>query len=202
MAYKPKVLTPSEGGSGVTSFTAYTTLFGGTTSTGNLQNAASVGTSGQVLTSNGAGALPSFQDASGGGLGIIVSMNTANSGPADAQTYYLAPNQQIESSATNNANAKFIIPVDCTVTACYGAVTVGSGTLGSSENSTLYIRVNDTTDTTITSTLKMDATSVTFNNTGLSISLSAGDYISFKLTTPTWAPNPAFVVISLSVYAS
>ena len=38
-------------------------LCGGTTSTAALQSIASIGTSGQVLTSNGAGALPTFQAA-------------------------------------------------------------------------------------------------------------------------------------------
>jgi hypothetical protein len=51
------------GGTGDTSFTAYAVICGGTTSTGALQSIASVGTAGQVLTSNGAGALPTFQAA-------------------------------------------------------------------------------------------------------------------------------------------
>lgn len=49
------------GGTGDTSFTAYSVITGGTTSTGALQNVSGVGTSGQVLSSNGAGALPSWQ---------------------------------------------------------------------------------------------------------------------------------------------
>ncbi len=49
------------GGTGDTSFTAYSVLTGGTTSTGALQNVSGVGTSGQVLTSNGASALPTWQ---------------------------------------------------------------------------------------------------------------------------------------------
>jgi hypothetical protein len=49
------------GGTGVASATAYALLAGGTTSTGAVQSIASVGTSGQLLTSNGAGALPTFQ---------------------------------------------------------------------------------------------------------------------------------------------
>lgn len=53
------------GGTGDTSFTAYAVIAGGTTSTGALQSVASVGTSGQVLTSNGAGALPTFQNNDG-----------------------------------------------------------------------------------------------------------------------------------------
>lgn len=57
----------SKGGTGATSATAYAVLAGGTTSTGAFQSVASVGTSGQVLTSNGAGALPSFQAVGVGG---------------------------------------------------------------------------------------------------------------------------------------
>jgi len=58
----------TDGGTGRSSHTAYAVLCGGTTTTGAQQSIASVGTSGQVLTSNGAGALPTFQAASGGGI--------------------------------------------------------------------------------------------------------------------------------------
>lgn len=57
-------VTVTHGGTGVASATAYAVICGGTTSTGALQSVASVGTSGQVLTSNGAGTLPTFQAAS------------------------------------------------------------------------------------------------------------------------------------------
>lgn len=51
----------ASGGTNVASFTAYAVICGGTTSTGALQSIAGLGSSGQVLTSNGAGALPTFQ---------------------------------------------------------------------------------------------------------------------------------------------
>lgn len=57
----------SRGGTGAASQTAYAVLCGGTTSTGAYQSVASVGTTGQVLTSNGAGALPTFQTPAAGG---------------------------------------------------------------------------------------------------------------------------------------
>mgnify|MGYP000930239337 CR=1 FL=1 len=63
MSFRPQVLTVPFGGTGDTSLTAYAVLAGGTTSTGPVQSLASVGTAGQVLTSNGAGSLPSFQNA-------------------------------------------------------------------------------------------------------------------------------------------
>lgn len=51
----------TDGHTGNTSFTAYGVIAGGTTSTGALQQVSGVGTSGHVLTSNGAGALPTWQ---------------------------------------------------------------------------------------------------------------------------------------------
>jgi len=56
------------GGTGAASTTAYAVQCGGTTSTSAHQSIATVGTSGQVLTSNGAGALPTFQSGSAGQL--------------------------------------------------------------------------------------------------------------------------------------
>lgn len=52
------------GGTGVATLTAYAPVFGGTTGTGAVQSG-TVGTTGQVLTSNGAGVLPTFQAISG-----------------------------------------------------------------------------------------------------------------------------------------
>ena len=59
-------LPVANGGTGATTQTAYAVLCGGTTSTSAYQSIASVGTAGQILTSNGAGALPTFQAAGGG----------------------------------------------------------------------------------------------------------------------------------------
>lgn len=49
------------GGTGKATFTAYSVVCAGTTATGAFQNVAGVGTANQVLTSNGAGALPTWQ---------------------------------------------------------------------------------------------------------------------------------------------
>lgn len=67
----------ADGGTGLSSTTAYAVLCGGTTSTSALQSIASVGTSGHVLTSNGAGALPTFQAAAGGNW-VKISSSTAS----------------------------------------------------------------------------------------------------------------------------
>jgi hypothetical protein len=49
------------GGTGIATTTAYSVVFSGTTATGAFQAAAGPGSAGQILTSNGAGALPTFQ---------------------------------------------------------------------------------------------------------------------------------------------
>jgi hypothetical protein len=62
------------GGTGLATATAYALLTGGTTSTGNFQQVSGTGTSGQVLTSNGAGALPTWQTSSGITTGKAIAM--------------------------------------------------------------------------------------------------------------------------------
>lgn len=81
----------ADGGTGVSSLTAYAVVCGGTTSTNPVQSIASVGTSGQVLTSNGAGALPTFQDASSGG-GITWNEETTTSVSMAVNNGYITNN--------------------------------------------------------------------------------------------------------------
>lgn len=78
----PKPIDVSSGGTGLsTATTAYGVLAAGTTATGAFQNIGT-GASGEVLTSNGAGALPTFQAAGGGGGDVVLlssqSMNGVN----------------------------------------------------------------------------------------------------------------------------
>jgi len=80
----------ADGGSGRSTATAYAVICGGTTSTAAHQSIASVGTSGQVLTSNGAGALPTFQAASGGGL--TWNEETGTSATMSVNNGYIANN--------------------------------------------------------------------------------------------------------------
>lgn len=72
------------GGTGNATVTAYSVVCGGTTNTGALQVVSGLGSSGQVLTSNGAGALPSWQSASG----AVTTIN-GDSGSATGATLTL-----------------------------------------------------------------------------------------------------------------
>lgn len=91
-------LTVSNGGTGATSQTAYAVLCGGTTSTAPTQSIASVGSAGQVLTSNGAGALPTFQAAGGatilnpqGRITLTSGTPVMNATVSAATTVYYTP---------------------------------------------------------------------------------------------------------------
>lgn len=79
------------GGTGATSFTAYSVICGGTTSTNPLQNVSGVGTSGQILTSNGAGALPTWQSRGASQCSFSVFLNgTAANVTGDGTQYTIA----------------------------------------------------------------------------------------------------------------
>lgn len=97
----------SAGGTGLTSVTAYAVLCGGTTSTAALQPIASVGTAGQVLTSNGAGALPTMQAPSSGSgalLGITSISGSNNLTEITFTSVSLATASLIISNAVTGSN--------------------------------------------------------------------------------------------------
>lgn len=76
----------AKGGTGRATHTAYAVVCGGTTTTAAQQSIAGVGTSGQILTSNGAAALPTFQAAAGGGGVTLQQVRTSTSALFDVGT--------------------------------------------------------------------------------------------------------------------
>lgn len=70
-------LSVAQGGTGAATATAYAVQCGGTTSTGAYQSIASVGTAGQVLTSNGAAALPTFSAKISQGTAVATTSGTS-----------------------------------------------------------------------------------------------------------------------------
>lgn len=82
-------VTVPHGGTNNTSFTAYSVICAGITSTGTFQNVVGVGTADQVLTSNGAAALPSWQTPGGALDSIVIQTFTANGTytPTSGMTY-------------------------------------------------------------------------------------------------------------------
>ena len=71
-------VTVTYGGTGLATTTAYSVVFTGTTSTGAFQASAGPGTAGQILTSNGAGALPTFQTSAAASKSYVQAMSILN----------------------------------------------------------------------------------------------------------------------------
>ena len=93
------ILPVNKGGTGVSTFTPYAVVCAGTTGTGVFQEVSAIGTTGQVLTSNGAGALPTWQAAGGGGSG------TVNSGTQYQMTYYATTGTAVSGNSSIKTNA-------------------------------------------------------------------------------------------------
>ncbi len=71
-------ITVPQGGTGDISFTPFSIITGGTTSTGNMQNVVGVGTLNQVLVSQGAGALPIWSSVPGVVPAALTEVNDTN----------------------------------------------------------------------------------------------------------------------------
>lgn len=72
----------------------------------------------------------------------------------------------------------------------------------SSENVAVYLRLNNTTDYTITTTADFGGSSRTnrqYTVTNLNVPLTTSDFIEAKVVTPAWATPPISVVMTMVV---
>jgi hypothetical protein len=129
------------------------------------------------------------------GLGYAIPVQALTSSPADGATVYFG---MLPKAPTTTANiSKVYIRKAGTIKIaevyCY------SGTAGTNESWSLYIRKNNSADTLI-ATLTAATNERVFSNTGLSIAVSVGDYIEIKGVQPTWATNPATTIYGGFIY--
>lgn len=121
------------------------------------------------------------------------------SSPADGIVRYISPEATLAVGATaSDIFSRIYIPKTGIIKAAYGAMQV-TGTLSSGEDSTVAIRLNDTTSTTVSSTVETSAAFNPFSNNSLNIAVAAGDFIDVVYTAPTWATNPTGVHITVSI---
>jgi len=124
-----------------------------------------------------------------------INVQALTSSPTDGQTVYFG---MLPKAPTTTANiSKIYIRKAGTIKIaeiyCY------SGTPGTAEAWSLYIRKNNATDTLI-ATLSVSASERVFSNTGLSIAVAVGDYIEIKGIQPTWATNPLTTIYAGYLY--
>lgn len=128
---------------------------------------------------------PDLQTAITNAGGYTISVQALTSSPADAATIYFGMLPKAPVTAANTS--KVYVRRSGTITGaeiyCY------SGTAGTAESWTLYIRKNNTTDFLI-STVSAATNERVFTNHNLSIPVAAGDYFEIKAINPTWATNP------------
>jgi len=142
-------ITVADGGTGVSANTAYAVLCGGTTATDPVQSIASVGAATEVLTSNGPGALPTFQAAAGGGGGNAYQpgiLNNANyayigfyTGSATTSTFAVTTDRLLF--------IPLFVSEDITLTKIYISVT--TAVAGASGRAGIYKFVNTGTFTLV-----------------------------------------------------
>ena len=122
----------------------------------------------------------------GGGYAVRGALATISTTPTQAVNYYIGGNAINALSGTQQSR-RIYIPKAGTITSVYGhfqQTASGSGNLG-----TLAVNVNNGGYTTI-STAAHNVNPTVYSNTGLSISVAAGDYIEFRWTCPaTTAPT-------------
>jgi len=117
----------------------------------------------------------------------------AQGAPADSTTYYAVRTSTFYTTTEPIQRTRNYVDHATTITAAYVNFGNEGGTQGSSETFSAYVRVNGATDNLISSSCVWNATAGTFvtcSNTGLSISLSAGDTWVIKVVSPAWATNP------------
>lgn len=118
-------------------------------------------------------------------VGYALQVQALTSSPVDASTIYFG-NLPKAPTTTINTSKIFIRQAGVIRRAeiyCF------SGTAGTAEAWPLSIRLNGTTDTAI-ATVSAATSGRIFSNTGLSITVAAGDYIEIKSVNPTWVTNP------------
>ncbi len=145
-------------------------------------------------------AMVTYVGTHGGNGGYLTQniLSATKSSPTANTTYYVGSLAGVSANATEG-QCKLYIPKTGTITKIY-INSYAAGTAGSNENQSMYFRLNATTDTLI-QTVGASTAVRTFSNTGLTISVTAGDTYEIKWTTPsTWATPSTNVNIGGIVY--
>lgn len=127
--------------------------------------------------------------------GYTLSVQALTSSPVDAQTIYFG--NLPKAPVTTGGISKVYIPRSGVIKRaeiyCY------SGTAGTNQAWSGYVRLNNTTDTLI-ATLSVATSERVFSNSSLNIAVVAGDYFEIKFINPTWATNPLTTIFGGYIY--
>jgi hypothetical protein len=126
--------------------------------------------------------------------GYTLIGGTSATTPADSTTYFFGGVQSQGLLSAENVTTKIPVPKTGTIKSVQLSFLAG----GTNEVSTISLRLNGTTDYTVSAT--SDMTSGLIANYGLSIAVTQGDTFCFKWLTPAWVTNPANLRFHIVVY--
>jgi|WetSurMetagenome_2_1015567.scaffolds.fasta_scaffold00157_41 hypothetical protein len=127
--------------------------------------------------------------------GYTINVQALTSSPADTTPFYFGT-KPAAITTTAGQNKIYIRKAG---TLKIAEIYTYSGTAGTAEAVSMYVRVNNTTDYLI-STLSVSVNERIFTNLSLSIPLAVGDYFEIKGIPPIWATNPLTFIAGGYVY--
>jgi hypothetical protein len=129
------------------------------------------------------------------GTGYAINVQALTSSPTDGQTVYFG---MLPKAPTTTANISKVY-VRAAGVIKRAEIYVYSGTAGTNEAWSLYIRKNNSADTLI-ATKNINTNERVFSNDALNIPMAAGDYFEMKGVQPTWATNPLTTIYGGYIY--
>lgn len=137
----------------------------------------------------------SWKELPAGTLGYAINVQALTSSPTDAETVYFGtlPKAPVTVAGTSKVYIPKAGRIKRAEIYCY------SGTAGTAESWSLYVRLNNATDTLI-ATLAVTQSERVFSNSALDITVAAGDYFEIKGVQPTWATKPLTTIYGGYIY--
>lgn len=130
-------------------------------------------------------------------LGYALRFSVQSFSPVDSSTIYIGFAPGTSSTVANSR--RMYVPAAGTITIAE-LYTYAEGVAGNGTAWSVYVRLNDTTDTLI-QTLSLTTAERRWTNTGLSIAVVVGDFIEIKMVCPLWpTANPTVVTAGGYVY--
>lgn len=129
--------------------------------------------------------------------GYVLTLGATNTNPVDATTYYIGGTYAVAMQTGVATINRVYIPKTGTIKAANVSwqTSAGSNTLSS-----VYVRVNNTTDYLISSSVNLSTNQAENSNYSMNIPVVQGDYIMIKWDTPTWPSNPTTTRVHVNVY--